>query len=253
MHNKTKATMALAGLFLSGLLLSGMTACDASDRPATERGYATGRVVDTHGEPIAGAKVLLDNAVFYASYIDGTTRDDGSYRIKVQPGAWKADATFRKTYNGKTYALELDPDHNDSFNEEGVVRNFTWKLEGRTPDNEYGYYGGFIQLSTDIGFYEDMETIELTLTPNGPLIDGSPGKTLRLRMGDHYWVDHYQIEDVPIGRYVVTATLEGDDGPRPLKIQNWHTKGDFESAFQLDFLPKSNSTIRISASIVIGQ
>ncbi|MCD9027119.1 carboxypeptidase-like regulatory domain-containing protein [Luteimonas sp. BDR2-5] len=242
--------------FLAALLISGLTACGMSDgnsEAQVQSGYATGKVTDTQGRPIAGAKILLDNSVFYASYIDGTTRDDGSYRIKVQPGAWKADASFRKTYNGRTYVLELDPDNDDSFNEDGVVRDFTWKLEGRTPGNEYGYYGGFIQLSQAIGFYEDMEAIELTLTPHGPLIDGSPGKTLRLRVGDHYWVDRYQVEDVPIGRYMVTATLQGDDGPRPLKIQDWHAKGDFEQEFQLDFLPKSDSVLRISASIVIGE
>jgi len=251
MH-KTKTTMTL----LASLLLSGLSACEGhagKDAIAPEKGYATGRAVDTQGNPIAGAKILLDNSVFYASYIDGTTREDGSYRIRVQPGAWKADASFRKTYNGRTYVLELDPDNDDSFNEDGVVRDFTWKLEGRTPGNEYGYYGGFIQLSPAIGFYEDLEAIELTLTPHGPLIDGSQGKTLRLRVGDHYWVDRYQIEDVPIGRYRVTATLQGDDGPRPLKIQDWHAKGDFEPEFQLDFLPRSGNVLRISASIVIGE
>lgn len=243
-------------LLLTCLALAALPGCEGSATaatPAAERGYATGKAVNTRGEPIAGAKILLDNAVFYASYIDTTTRDDGSYRIRVEPGAWKADATFKTTYNGKTYVIELDPDNNDSFNEEGVVRNFTWKLEGRAPDNEYAYYGGFIQLNTDLDFYEDMADIELTLTPSGPLIDGSPGKTLQLRMGDHYWVDRYQIEDVPIGRYVVTATLHGDGGPRPLKIQDWHTKGDFVPAFQLDFRPVSDSSMRIAASIVIGQ
>lgn len=245
-----------SGILVICLALSTLQACDAS-APVTgsvlETGHATGKVVDTRGEPLAGARILLDNAIFHASYIDATTRDDGTYRIRVQPGAWKAHASFKQTYNGKTYTLELRPDNHDSFADEGAVRNFTWKLEGRTPGNDYGYYGGFIQLSTDIGFHEDMEAIELTLTPDGPLIDGSPGRTLRLRMGDHYWVDRYQIEDVPIGRYVVTATLESDDGPRPLKIQDWHARGDFEPAFQLDFLPKSDRTPGISASIVIGQ
>lgn len=251
MHKTTPLT-----LLLTCFALPWLAACDDGTAVAgtlAEHGYATGRAVDTRGQPIAGAKILLDNAVFYASYIDTTTRDDGSYRIRVEPGAWKADATFKKTYNGRTYLIELDPDSNDSFNEEGVVRNFTWKLEGRAPDNEYSYYGGFIQLSTDLDFHEDMDAIELTLTPSGPLIDGSPGKTLRLRMGDHYWVDRYQIEDVPIGRYVVTATLHGDGGPRPLKLQDWHTKGDFVPEFQLDFLPVSDSSMRIAASIVIGQ
>src|SRR5690606_27509745 len=68
-------------LIVACLALAGLTACDRSDAAAgaasapavkAERGYATGKAVNTRGEPIAGAKILLDNAVFYASYIDTT-------------------------------------------------------------------------------------------------------------------------------------------------------------------------------------
>lgn len=242
---------------VAALALSGLAGCtgdgDAGHGAAgPERGYATGRAVDSRGEPIAGAKILLDHAVFYASYIRGTTREDGSYRIRVQPGAWRTHASFEKTYNGRTYTLELHPDSIDSFDEEGVVRNFAWKLEGRRPENDYGYYGGFIQLSTDHDFYEDLENVELTLTPSGPLIDGSEGKVLELRLQDHYWVQYYQIEDIPIGRYLVRATLKSDGESRPLRIQDWHARGDFEQEFQLDFLPETGSGTNNSASIVIG-
>ena len=260
--NKTTTTT-----LLTVLVALGLSACEiraGSDAPKaeagavgnaasmTETGYATGTVRDTQGNPIAGAKILLDNSVFYNSYIHGSTREDGTYRIKAQPGAWQAFASIKKAYNGRSYTLELLPDNVDSFDDEGAVRNFTWALEGRTPNNEYGFYGGFIQLSTDYGFDDDMEDIELTMTPSGPLIDGSPGKTLRLRMGDRYWVDRYQVEDVPIGRYMLKATVKSDDGDRPLRIQDWHKKGDFHPEFQLDFIPDSGSARKNSASIVIG-
>lgn len=241
-------------VLLAGLLLPGLPACakhGGDDSIEAVPGHVTGRVVDTRGEPVAGAKILLDNSVYYASYIRGSTGEDGRYRIRLQPGAWKAEASIRKEYHGRTYTLELYPDSIDSFDESGAVRNFAWKLEGRTPDSDYGYYGGFIQLSTDLDFDGELQDIELTLTPSGPLIDGSPGRTLRLRMGDHYWVDAWQIEDVPIGRYRVTARLHGDGGDRPLRIQDWHARGDFVGEFQLDFLPKSGSTNN-AASIVIG-
>ena len=241
-------------LLLAGMALSALSACaagEANDHLEAKNGYATGKVVDGRGEPLAGARILLDNSVYYASYIHGSTREDGSYRIKVPPGAWKADASIRKDYHGRTYTLELHPDSIDSFDGSGAVRNFVWKLEGRPQDNDYGYYGGFIQLSTDLDFDSDLEDIELTLVPDGPLIDGSTGRTLRLRLGDRYWVDRYQVEDVPIGRYRVTAMLRGDGGDRPLRIQDWNTKGDFSPEFQLDFLPKSAS-VDNAASIVIG-
>ena len=241
---------------LAIIALSVLAACEASQATATARaeaGYATGQVVDTRGNPIAGAKILLDNSVFYASYIHGSTGDDGRYRIRVQPGAWRAHATFRKEYNGRTYTLELHPDAIDSFDQDGAVRNFNWQLEGRGPVNDYSYYGGFIQLSSAVGFYEDFNDIELVLTPDGPLIDGSPGEQLRLRLKDHYWRDYYQVEDIPIGRYTVTATIEIDGQTRPLRIQDWHEKGDFVPEFHLDFLPESGGTPGAKASIVIGE
>ncbi len=242
-------------LLLTALALPGLAACDGSKAAAAARpetGYATGMVVDTRGNPIAGAKILLDSSVFYASYIHGSTGDDGSYRIRVQPGAWRAHATFRKDYNGRTYTLELRPDAIDSFDQDGAVRNFTWQLEGRGPVNDYSYYGGFIQLSSDIGFEGDLKDVELVLTPDGPLIDGSTGKQLRLRFNDHYWRAYYQVEDIPIGRYTVTATIESDGQTRPLRIQDWHERDDFLHEFQLDFLPESDGSPGAKASIVIG-
>jgi len=240
---------------LSTLACLVLSACGTHAGSATseaEEGYVTGTVLDTRGEPVAGAKVLLESRLFHASYLSGTTGKDGSYRIKAQPGAWDAKASITKTYHEKTYTLNLQPDSTDTFSDEGAVRNFVWNLEGRTPGNNYGYYGGFIQLSLGIDFNGNLEDIALTLTPDGPLIDGSTGKTLHLQLGDHYWVDPYQIEDIPIGRYIVEATMKSSDGERPLKIQNWHTKGDFQPAFQLDFMPKSPLGVDNSASIVIG-
>ena len=240
---------------LTVLVSLGLCACEmraGNATPKAETGYATGTVRDAQGEPIAGAKILLDNSVFYNSYIHGSTKEDGSYRIKAQPGAWRAEASIKKEYNGKTYTLEMHPDNLDSFSDEGAVRNFTWQLEGRSQENEYRFYGGFIQLSTDYEFSGDLDNVELSLTPSGPLIDGSQGKTLQLRLGDHYWVDRYQVEDIPIGRYTVEATLKSDAGNRSLRIQDWHTKGEFKSQFQLDFIPKPGSGRDNSASIVIG-
>src|SRR3546814_11710318 len=77
-----------------------------------------------------------------------------------------------------------------------------------------------------------MEDVELTLTPSGPLIDGSEGKTLVLRQGDHYWVQFGYLEDIPIGRYTVTAILKNKDGPRPLRIQDWLKDEERKSAVE---------------------
>jgi hypothetical protein len=249
--NMTRTSMTL----LAGLALSTLAACKAGEGTGTARaedGYATGTVVDTQGNPIAGAKILLDNTVFRTSYIDTITGEDGSYRVRVQPGAWRAYATFKKDYNGQTYTLRLRPDAADSFDQDGAVRNFTWQLEGRRPENDAGYYGGYIHPSREVGFEHDMEDVELVLTPDGPLIDGSAGKQLRLRLNDHYWRDLFQIEDIPIGRYTVTATLQGDGQGRPLRVRDWHGQDDLAPAFQLDFRPETGSTPGATAALVIG-
>lgn len=248
-------TSRIATCMLAGLATAALAACNADGKaPAmqAETGYATGMVVDTRGNPVPGARILLDNTVYYASYIKGSTGKDGGYRIKVQPGAWQAYASFKQEYHGRTYSLRLHPENVDSFDESGAVRNFTWKLEGREPENHYGYYGGLVKVFTDHGFYEDMNEVELTLAPVGPLIDGSEGKTLVLRHGDNYWVQYGHLEDIPIGRYKVTATLKGEEGPRQLRIQDWHSEGGFHPELVFDFRPEESGSTGASASIVVG-
>ena len=246
---------AINRFWMIGLLLLSILACSKdkeSGEPKEEKGYVTGKVVDTQGNPIAGAKIVLENTVFYSSYINVSTNAQGVYKTKVSEGAWWTTATFKKEYNGKTYTLPLSPDGTDSFTDEGGIRNFTWKLEGRDPGNEHYFYGGQVTVSSDIGFYEDQEDIEVTFTPNGSLIDGSEGKTLTLRQGERYWEEYSYIKDIPVGRYMVSAVLKKAGGDVPLKIQNWHTKGDFVSELQLDFIPDDTFRPVTEASIVIG-
>lgn len=244
-------TMKLYLPLLAALALPALTAC-GTDAPAArqETGYATGLVMDTNGKPVAGARILLDNTVFYASYINGSTGADGTYRLKVQPGAWRAYATIQKEYNGRTYSLDLHPDSADSFDDSGAVRNFTWKLEGRKPDNNWGYYGGLVKVFNEPGFYE-MENVEITLEPAGPLIDGSEGRTLVLRLGDNYWRDLAYLEDIPIGRYTASAVLVDGGAPRALRVRDY-PDGDLAGRMQLDFIPDASGTPDSTASISIG-
>src|SRR3546814_12649711 len=101
-------------LLLAALALPMLSACEGSggtDAAKAEGGYATGKVVDTQGNPIAGAKILLDGTVFPNSYIHGSTGEDGTYRIKAQPGAWMAYASFKdrtSVRSGKSVSGRVD-------------------------------------------------------------------------------------------------------------------------------------------------
>lgn len=242
--------------FLLCIIIASLSCCSKSveelQAGGAEKGYATGKVVDGTGTAIDGAKVVLDNTVFYASYIHGSTNEEGIYKIAVQQGSWQTFAYIDKIYNGQTYTMELFPDKIDSFTEEGGVRNFIWKLEGRMPWEAESYCGGTVELTQDFGFYEDEKDIELTLTPSGPLIDGTTGRTLTLRYGEEKWKHRSNLEDIPIGRYKVTAKLKKNGTSVPLKIDDWYNRDGLESDFRLDFIPKPNHGINNSASIVIG-
>lgn len=249
-----KNILTLSKIFAVALVHISIAACDkeSEGNNGPDTGYATGKVTDASGKPISGARILLDNTVFYDSYIHGTTKEDGTYSIKVQEGAWRTFAYVDKLYNGKTYTMELFPDATDAFAEEGAERNFVWKLEGKMPWEAENYYGGTLTLSKDLDFSGELEDIELVLTPSGPLIDGSTGEALTLRYGDSKWKLDYEIMDIPIGRYIVTATLKNADGDTALKIQDRYTQENFVSEFQLDFTPKSALGPDNSASITIG-
>ncbi|MCT1526878.1 hypothetical protein [Sphingobacterium hotanense] len=175
--------------------------------------------------------------MLYASYIHGTTDENGTYRIKSQPGPWRTFAYVDRTYNGQKYTMELFPDGTDAFNEERAVRNFTWKLEGDMPWEAGGYYGGFVMLRSGDGFYEDEKDIELVFTPVGPLIDGSAGRTLTIRYGEDKWQNRYELQGIPIGPYKVKATLKKNGTNQPLKVEDWDKQEGLKTEILLDFLP----------------
>ena len=239
-------------MFLGALALVSCTKNDDIKAAEAEKGYATGKVTDTKGNPIAGAKILLDNTVLYASYIHGSSKEDGTYKVKLAPGSWRAFAYVETTYNGRKYKMELFPDGTDAFSEVGAVRNFIWKLEDRMPWDAENYYGGFVMLRSGDGFYEDEKDIELVFTPVGPLIDGSVGRTLTIRYGEAKWQNRYELEDIPIGRYKVKASLKKNGTIQPLKVEDWDKQDGMKSEILLDFLPDPPSRGHNSASIAIG-
>ncbi|MGV3558009.1 carboxypeptidase-like regulatory domain-containing protein [Larkinella arboricola] len=200
---------ALSFIF-AGLVVCAGCSKSGSDEPqagAQTAGYLSGRVTDAQGKALPGATILADNLLFYNSYVETSSDANGNYRVKMPTGSYRALAQIKRTYNGKKYTLDLKPDHTEAFaGDEGAIRNFQWQLTGEDPEQSGLFYGGDVTLDKDImSELYDVENIEFTFTPVGPLIDGSTGQTLKLKSGEPRTEFYGRIPDVPIGRYKITA------------------------------------------------
>ncbi|MCE7065305.1 carboxypeptidase-like regulatory domain-containing protein [Dyadobacter sp. CY326] len=221
-------------------------ACTETDGPEPDEtaavdGYATGKVTNTDGSPLAGVKIVIDNTMIHASYSLGNSDEKGNYKIQLpKVGTFMASAHITKQYNGKEYEFDLHPDVYEAFSIDGAVRNFQWKLTGKRPVEAQGYYGVTIEVNKAIlsGIY-DSENIEFTLVPVGNLIDGSKGKTLKMKHGQPFTNDYGKLVDIPLGRYKMTAYYKGEAGEGPLKLRKHFSEDAYEDEIIIDFEPST--------------
>jgi hypothetical protein len=181
-------------------------------------GYVTGTVVDAAGRPLAGVEVYADNTLYYNTNAIGYTDAQGRYRIDVrQPiGTWRVGARMRREFNGRTYQFDLHPDVANAFpGVDGAVRNFDWRLIGRTPEGTWYGVATWVYRNWAPGEYVAVEDVEVTFTPVGPLVDGSTGQVGVVRLRGNY------INNIPLGRYRVTARWAPQDGraARPMGVR----------------------------------
>lgn len=223
--------MAILALTIIPLLHSGCA--KTNDRPpdggSPRDGYVTGTVKDGSGKPLEGTHIIIDHSIFFNSNITALTNNQGNYAIKVPTGSWYAFAKREVAYHGKMYSFYLHPDNPAGFGGEGAVRNFVWKLTGTMPEPLSGHYGGLITIDNRPGVYIEASKIDFVLTPTGPLIDGSQGEVIRVNAEDAH-----AINDIPIGRYHLTATYEG----MAVKFRRWNTDGAFKEVYDLHFEPQ---------------
>ena len=221
-------------------------ACTETDGPSPDdaspdEGYTTGKITGTDGSPMPGVKVVVDNTMIYASYSIGTSDEKGNYKIQLpKVGTFMASAHITRKYNGREYELDLHPDVYEEFSIDGAVRNFQWKLTGRRPVEAQGYYGVTIEVNKALmsGIY-DSENIEFTLVPVGDLIDGSKGKTLKMKHGEPFTSDYGKLVDIPLGRYKMTAYYNGEAGKGPLKLRKHFSEDEYTSEITVDFEPQT--------------
>jgi hypothetical protein len=178
----------------------------------------TGTVVDAAGRPLAGVEVYADNTLYYNLNVIGYTDAQGRYKLDVREpiGTWRVGAHLRREYNGRTYQLALHPDTARAFpGVDGAVRNFSWRLIGRTPEG--GSYGvaTYVYHGWAPGQFVSQSDVEVTFTPVGPLVDGSTGQVGVVRLQGNY------VSNIPLGRYRVTARWAPQDGraARPMGVR----------------------------------
>jgi hypothetical protein len=219
------------------------------------------------------------------SLVRRVTGVNGGYEVALPPGAYRASGWTTFEYQGRTYNFELEGTSEpaafdyDALGLEklrnGIVRDFkagmTDRKKAADESYEMGYYhafyGGMIsadsrQSEYQIGggaqippslhdSYPPDSKIEITLTPRGPLVDGTSGAPLvrTVRLGDDgKWT--FVVRAIYPGVYTATARLLTPTGEAvPLRVSltggktELHPGGydrmvvDWQSSVTVDFLP----------------
>ena len=195
------------------------------DNASIEQGIVKGRITDAGGNPIAGAKIVIEHTVYYATYVYAISDSHGYYRAAVPNGSWQASVQIERSYLNRIYKFDLHPAIAAPFaGTTGAVRNFTWKLSGPKPNG--GYYGSNVAVYSEPGSSFMMEEVELSLTPDGSLLDGTPGQLIKKGLIDIGGGED-GINDVPIGKYIITARNKTTNQPLQIRMRN---TGNYSSA-----------------------
>jgi hypothetical protein len=205
---------------------------EAAPQPGARAGYLTGKLADARGGPLSDVTVSVfgfsdkGEPVSRSVFVRGPARE---YALELPPGKYNTPtARIEVDFNERRYNLPLgSADNTREWTEQrnsasGLVRDFVWRISGPTPggnpQNPTGYWGATVHFDKQ-GELGDYANVEVTLTPDGPLIDGSEGDVKRFerRIPWKRHEDHYLL-DVPIGRYVATVKQTIGARPRSLRV-----------------------------------
>ncbi|MFD2519477.1 carboxypeptidase-like regulatory domain-containing protein [Emticicia soli] len=201
-----------------------------------EKGFVKGKVVDSQNKPIANAKIVA-NSLDYEDAIISYSDNKGNYRIKlptgIASGSFYVRGSVKMKFNGQEYFLALFTENDGQFSPyDGAIKNLRLKITGKRTGNfgDDGFYGGTLEMHHDFDTIE-KENIELTLIPDGTLVDGSTGQTLVRRFA----ADDYRIYDIPIGKYKITA--KDVSNGKKLKVKIRYDEKDYSESTTGVFLP----------------
>jgi hypothetical protein len=208
----------------------------ADMRPEANVIKGTVRTVD--GRPLAGATIRIrgNTGVMRSKVIEATTDRNGVYRAQVPLGHYNVDGFLELRYAGEVYK-ELWLDRTDgscerAMSDRGMVRHFQFRLTGLKrcinnpdPELEVSYYGAHVNVSAP-SLPADAR-VTFTLTPRGPLADGSTGRAITMtRTGAELMRSRGSVgansalHDIPLGQYRLAASVRYANGTQqPLQIQ----------------------------------
>ncbi|AHM58715.1 hypothetical protein D770_02215 [Flammeovirgaceae bacterium 311] len=219
LQEKAMRFLSLKSRYMAGasvLLLAAGCTEDPVEPHEQQTGFVTGHVINTVGAPLANVDIVVNNSQYYNNNILGQTDTNGKYRLAIEPGSWYVRATIDVQYDNQTYTLDLHPENSNGFaGSEGAVRNFQWKLSGTRPTDfgASGFYGGAIEIVGG-GEFADVDGVKLSLKPIAALIDGSTGRDITKNP------EGYVLQDVPIGKYEISAWYEPENRPLQIRIRN---------------------------------
>lgn len=178
-----------------------------------------GRVVDSKGNPVAGAEVFADDQLLYDSNLVTYTDANGYYRIELTDFAttWNMGGSYDFEVEGDTFTVHLTPEVNQPFaGNTGAIRNMIADTDSVT--GELFYY---LWVDDYDKIYLE-NNIQLTLKPlNG-------GETIT-RFGYNF-PGGFGLNDLPVGSYEVSGQyVEAGEEPIPLYVRLKHTKEYKES------------------------
>ncbi|MDR6884661.1 copper amine oxidase N-terminal domain-containing protein [Bacillus sp. 3255] len=210
--------------------------------PYVVKGY----LLNGQGNPIPDVIINADNLLLYDSNMQAITDENGFYRLDLAhvPATWRMSTRFSLEYHGKQLDLWLAADGDKPFaGSTGAIRNFTLtNLIGK-----FEIHPDFWSFPDNLPQFDSAD-LEVTLTPVGPLFDGSAGQTITrhaaaLETGGH------GLDQIPLGRYKMSARWmpEGHE-PMPMLVKVTGTN-QFAPSVEFDFnnVQGGGSTIFVNA------
>jgi hypothetical protein len=239
----------------------------APQAPPLEPGTVAGRITDARGNVIEGARLIVQVAgttlAGARTNFDIEVEENGLFSQEVPDGLWRIYGFVEKEANGHKYRLPLDPEDKREIGstqgtKKGVVKNFVWKIAGLKPHADKSrpssYYGAGVELMDSRGYDQGRRLADrhpgakvvITLTPRGPLLDGSKGKPVNLETDVAAMAAFARptYPDIPLGAYVATAVAVTPGGARAaLNIAPGIARSDAapSRSAALNFVPASEA------------